>query len=469
MQPQQILQNRYQLQHLLGDNLNRQTWLAEDLQQKELVVLKCLILGQASSNQWQHLKLFEREAQVLQQLDHTFIPQYRDYFAIDDRTLWFALVEEYIPGNSLAELLQQGKKFTEEQVRGIAIAILEILIYLHELNPPVLHRDIKPSNLVWHESSKAENPEIFLVDFGAVQDKASAEGKTITVVGTYGYAPMEQFGGRAVAASDLYALGATLIHLLTGIPPADLPQDDMRIEFKERTSASQKLVQWIEILTEPNVKRRPQTASEALELLLSNKLINDGFLPNLKTSQPPFSKIKLKSTSENLRIIIPNGNFATSSGRGLSLIWNILLLILLATPFYFSITPSLSILMSVINSFPILILFPVFLVFNIVVGIVILNLCQGILYRIIGYQLVSFNKNVFTFQECIFNQTLKITKGNIDEIRNVIHSIRVNPNEEEYDMVMIQTLRKRYTFGYELTLEECMWLVQEIKQWLNMP
>jgi len=232
MQPQQILNNRYLLQRLLGKNFNRQTWLAEDLEDQELVVVKCLVLGQESSDHWTYLKLFEREAQVLQQLDHEFIPQYRDYFSVSDRTLWFALVEEYIPGHSLAELLEQRKKFTESQVKAIAIAILEILIYLHELNPAVLHRDIKPSNLIWHQSSKEENPEIYLVDFGAVQDKASAEGKTITVVGTYGYAPMEQFGGRAVAASDLYALGATLIHLLTGISPADRPPNNKSFKIK---------------------------------------------------------------------------------------------------------------------------------------------------------------------------------------------------------------------------------------------
>jgi serine/threonine protein kinase len=124
MQPQQVLNDRYQLQRMLGDNFNRKTWLAEDLETSELVVVKCLVLGEGRSDQWTYLKLFEREAQVLQQLDHDYIPQYRDYFPISDRTLWFALVEEYIPGHSLAELLQQGKKFTEAQVKAIAIAYL---------------------------------------------------------------------------------------------------------------------------------------------------------------------------------------------------------------------------------------------------------------------------------------------------------------------------------------------------------
>lgn len=74
-----------------------------------------------------------------------------------------------------------------------------------------MHRDIKPSNLIW-----GEDQHVYLVDFGAVQAQAAVTGVTFTVVGTSGYAPLEQFWGRAVAASDLYALGATLIHLLTG-------------------------------------------------------------------------------------------------------------------------------------------------------------------------------------------------------------------------------------------------------------
>lgn len=137
--------------------------------------------------QWENLKLFEREAQVLKQLNHRQIPKYQDYFCIDDHLLFFGLVQEYIPGSSLKQLLIQGKKFTHQQVHKIAVDVLNILIYLHELSPPVLHRDIKPSNLIL-----GEDEQIYLVDFGAVQDTAK-EGATFTVVGTYGYTPMEQY------------------------------------------------------------------------------------------------------------------------------------------------------------------------------------------------------------------------------------------------------------------------------------
>jgi len=269
LQAQEVLHDRYQLKQKLGQNAGRQTWLAEDvgISPTELVVVKLLAFG--GEVQWDDLKLFEREAQVLKQLNHPRIPKYRDYFHIDERSLWFGLVQEYIPGSSLREQLHQGKRFTTKQVRKIALEILEILEFLHQLNPAVLHRDIKPSNLIW-----GEDEQIYLVDFGAVQDRAAKEGATFTVVGTYGYAPMEQFGGRAVPASDLYALGATLIHLLTGTAPADLPQRNLRICFEDQVSLSPGVVSWIQKLTEPAPEQRFKSASVARKALESGMALN---------------------------------------------------------------------------------------------------------------------------------------------------------------------------------------------------
>ncbi|HCF29455.1 MAG TPA: serine/threonine protein kinase, partial [Cyanobacteria bacterium UBA11049] len=110
LEPEQILQNRYQLKQKLGENAARQTWLAVDLEMSDSdaaqVVVKLLCFG--GQIQWENLKLFEREAQVLKQLNHPQIPNYRDYFCIDDRFLWFGLVEDYIPGSSFRELLDGG-------------------------------------------------------------------------------------------------------------------------------------------------------------------------------------------------------------------------------------------------------------------------------------------------------------------------------------------------------------------------
>jgi serine/threonine protein kinase len=285
LQTEQVLQGRYQLKKQLGKNAGRQTWLAKNLEAKSIQLVIVKLLAFNPQMQWEELKLFEREAQVLKHLNHPRIPRNRDYFSIDSETgdglPWFGLVQDYIPGDSLQQLLDKGKRFTEAQVRKIATEVLEILIYLHELSPPILHRDIKPSNLIW-----GRNRQIYLVDFGAVQDRATAEGVTFTVVGTSGYAPPEQLWGRAVAASDLYALGATLIHLLTGTPPADLPQDNLRIQFADRVSLNSGFADWLEQLTEPAPERRYSTARQALEALKASASLPSP-IEDVKTSHQP--------------------------------------------------------------------------------------------------------------------------------------------------------------------------------------
>jgi serine/threonine protein kinase len=266
LQVEQVLQGRYQLQKQLGNNAGRQTWLAVDLatQTRERVIVK--LLPFSPQLHWDDLKLFEREAQVLKHLNHPCIPKYRDYFSTEASNSgdlpWFGLVQDYIQGDCLQQLLKKGKRFTQAGVKEIAIQLLEILIYLHQLSPAVLHRDIKPSNIIW-----GKNRQAYLVDFGAVQEKAKAEGATFTVVGTGGYAPPEQLWGKAVPASDLYALGATLIHLLTGTAPVDLPQRQMRLQFREQVSLTPSFAHWLETLTHPDQELRFSNARAALEAL----------------------------------------------------------------------------------------------------------------------------------------------------------------------------------------------------------
>lgn len=295
-----IVSDRYMLEHRLGRNAGRQTWLARDLntESRERVVVKFLAFG--GDIQWEDLKLFEREAQTLKQFDHPRIPQYKDYFSIDDRILWFALVQQYIPGLSLKQLLASGKRFTELEVRNIAEEVLQILIYLHSLNPPLLHRDIKPGNLILGEDSN-----VYLVDFGAVQDCAATEGDTFTVVGTYGYAPIEQFGGKTIPASDLYALGATLIHLLTRTSPAELPQRDLKIQFRERTNITEQLANWLERMTTPAVEQRLATAREALESLNSKSVSTAVVNFQREPLKPYNTEVRLSRSPKFLKITIP--------------------------------------------------------------------------------------------------------------------------------------------------------------------
>ena len=255
-----ILNDRYTLQKKLGDNPLRQTWLAKDNQLKNLVILKLLVFG--TPMQWRDLTLFEREAKILKHISHPRIPEFIEYFTFEADCSYFVLVQSYIPGHSLQNLLDRGRRFTALDLESLATQILEILIYLHQLNPPVLHRDIKPSNIIWGEDNS-----IYLIDFGAVQIETPKTGSSFTVVGTYGYTPIEQFGGKAVPNSDLYALGCTLIHLLTGISPAELPQRSGKIYFRNLTNLDFQFIRWIEWLSEPIAEKRPASAAIALASL----------------------------------------------------------------------------------------------------------------------------------------------------------------------------------------------------------
>ncbi|HEY9664171.1 MAG TPA: serine/threonine-protein kinase, partial [Allocoleopsis sp.] len=217
------LHGRYQIRRQLSRKAGRRSLLAYDLQTQTQVVVKLLTLG--NEFEWNDLKLFEREAETLKSLAHPAIPRYLDYFELDlSNSKGFALVQSYIEGQSLEDFVKVGRTFNEAEIKQIARALLDILVYLHGFSPPVIHRDIKPSNVLMGDRSAHSVGQVYLVDFGSVQTLAAQEGGTVTVVGTYGYMPPEQFGGRTVPASDLYSLGATLIYLTTSTHPADLPQ-----------------------------------------------------------------------------------------------------------------------------------------------------------------------------------------------------------------------------------------------------
>lgn len=274
----EILGNRYKCDRRLGKQAGRQTLLARDLKTQQQVVVK--LLSFSSDFNWEDLKLFQREVETLKSLSHPAIPQYLDSFEIDTPSRkGFALVQTYIEAKSLQEYLSDGRTFSESEVKQLATALLDILGYLHQRQPPVIHRDIKPSNILLKNRSGNSVGEVYLVDFGAVQTLATQQGKTVTVVGTYGYMPPEQFGGRAVPASDLYSLGATLIALITKQHPADLPQKDLQIEFEQFTQLSPGFTSWLKWMTHPSLERRPASVQIAKEVLEKPQQINKYSLP----------------------------------------------------------------------------------------------------------------------------------------------------------------------------------------------
>ncbi len=261
-----ILNDRYQLTQLLGRKAGRRTWLAIDQQTQQQVVIKLLLFS--ADFEWDALKLFEREAQTLQDLDHPAIPKYLDWFELESEgSAGFALVQTYIPALSLATIVQSGRTFSSPDLQNIAEQVLDILEYLHDRSPAVIHRDLKPSNILLDDRTGNSPGKVSLVDFGAVQNLAASQGGTITIVGTYGYMPMEQFGDRAVPASDLYSLGATMLYLATGKDPADLLADDLSLPIEGIAGLNVELRRWIRQLTQMQLKDRPESVQAARQLL----------------------------------------------------------------------------------------------------------------------------------------------------------------------------------------------------------
>jgi serine/threonine protein kinase len=301
-----ILGQRYEVQQQLGKQPGRQTLLARDLQTEELVVIKLLSLG--NDFEWQHLKLFEREAETLKALSHPAIPRYLDYLEVDSpNNKGFALVQSYVAGKTLEQHLKAGRTFSDSEVKELATALLKILHYLHEYDPPVIHRDIKPSNILLTNRSGNSVGQVYLVDFGSVQTIAAQEGGTITVVGTYGYMPPEQFGGRTTPASDLYSLGATLIYLITGRHPTELPQKDGRIQFQQVANLEATFRDWLEWMTEPSLNRRLTSAREALQALQNPRIRNENLGRIVR--KPPDSEVILTKTADFLEILFPPKEF----------------------------------------------------------------------------------------------------------------------------------------------------------------
>jgi len=308
-----VLGNRYQIQTLLGRQTGRRTFLAVDSDTQTQVVVKLLLFGPDFT--WEDLKLFEREAETLKSLQHPAIPQYLDFFEAETQVgKGFALVQSYLEAKSLQAWVTAGRSFSEAELKNIASQLLEILDYLHNRQPPVIHRDIKPSNILLGDRTGNSPGTIYLVDFGSVQ--TAAHGGTMTIVGTYGYMPHEQFGGRALPASDLYSVGATLIYLATGQHPADLPQHNLRIGFEPFVSLSASFTDWIRRLTAPNIAQRPDSARAALQTLTrpsiaiaSTDSTSDRFVLGRR---PHFSDFQLRKNSTGLTLVVPQDHIMIS-------------------------------------------------------------------------------------------------------------------------------------------------------------
>ena len=459
--PGESFGNRYQIERQLGKQAGRYTLLARDLYTQNQVVIKRLSFGEEFS--WDQLKLFEREAATLKSLSHPAIPHYLDYFELNlSSGHGYALVQTYIPAESLDTHLKAGRTFSEADVIEIATAQLEILRYLHERSPAVIHRDIKPSNILLGDRTGNSIGTVYLVDFGAVQTLVAREGGSLTVVGTYGYMPPEQFGDRTVPASDLYSLGATLICLLTGNHPADLPQVDQRIDFESATHLSPTLTRWLKRMVAPSLNQRFTSAQEALKALDQRSVQTA-----LKCKKPLGSKIRLIQDANTLEILIPPIGSSMGGLSGLAFLgtfaiaWNAFLVMWCST--------------SIMIPFPINV---VFLLFSLPFWSVGIAMLGGIVFGLFGevrlrlsseqisqhYELFGLRRAVTPNSEHHEISRLEVTKTSYTKDSDG-NTVEVKPE------LLIWAGTRRYGFFGAGTLSppELNWLAQELSNWLDLP
>lgn len=205
----------------LGRGGQGSTFRGVDRETGDNVAIKVLSLK--GSKNWKAFDRFEREMDTLAKLSHPGIPKYRDRYAYEASGDYF-LVMDLVEGAPLSKYVGDSE-LPVETIRAVLNQTLDVLSYLHEQRPPLIHRDIKPANIL-----RRSDGSIAVVDFGGVRQRAS-ETAASTTIGTFGYMAPEQLHGEATPASDVYALGATILVLLTGTSPEDLPHRGLRFDY----------------------------------------------------------------------------------------------------------------------------------------------------------------------------------------------------------------------------------------------
>lgn len=209
----------------------------------------------------QEIDAFQREAEVLKTLRHPAIPRFVSSFQQGEGAfLRLYLASEFIDGESLATRLAERGRLPEDELLRLLTEGLHILQYLHGLPHPVLHRDLKPDNILLRPAG-----DVVLVDFGSARRLSGSRTHGATLAGTFGYMPIEQLGGSVDATSDLYALGATLLHAATGWAPDALMDDDFRLRVP--LAVPERVRHVIAGMVQPRRDRRFPSAAAALAAL----------------------------------------------------------------------------------------------------------------------------------------------------------------------------------------------------------
>jgi serine/threonine-protein kinase len=267
-----LLHDRYHILGILGKGGFGATFVSSDLSLpgNPLCVVKQLRPSTDDPNVFQMAReLFEREAETLGKLGvHPQVPRLLDYFEDNQQ---FYLLQEYVKGHNLHQEVKKRGPFSEAGVKQFLSELLPILKYIHKQK--VIHRDIKPANLILRETDR----KLVLIDFGAVKNQVntvivnvnSQTAFTNFAVGTQGFAPPEQMAMRPVYASDIYAVGATCIYLLTGKSPKAIEVDVNTGEllWEKLVKVSPQFAKVLKTMLEVSVRHRYKSAQEVMDAL----------------------------------------------------------------------------------------------------------------------------------------------------------------------------------------------------------
>ena len=259
-----LLKDRYRAIKPLGQGGFGITFLAVDEDkpsQPRCVIKQFFPQAQGTNTVQKAAELFTQEAVRLDELGkHPQIPELLAYFSQDNQQY---LVQEFIDGRDLAQELANSGAFSEAQMRSLLNNLLPVLQFVHQHH--VIHRDIKPENIIRRRSDN----QLVLVDFGASKVATGTSlARTGTAIGSAGYAAPEQNLGRAVFASDIYGLGVTCIHLLTGMHPFDLfdpSENDWVWRNALKSPVNETLGRILDKMIESAISRRYQSAAEVLK------------------------------------------------------------------------------------------------------------------------------------------------------------------------------------------------------------
>jgi serine/threonine protein kinase len=263
-----VLQNRYEIERLLGGGGMGMVYLARD---HRLANRYCAVKEMVDHfiDQQQRIEAneyFAREADTLAQLKHSAIPAISDRF--DDQNRHY-LVMEYVEGRNLEEeIAARGGPLPEGLIIDIARQLCDVLAYLHGFAPPVIYRDMKPSNVMLTPKGR-----VVLIDFGIARlFKTARKG---TMIGTLGFAPPEQYQGAVDPRSDIYSLGATLHYALTGRDPEKYPPFSFPPVRDLRPEVSTNLAGAIDRALAYQADARPATIQDFREMLLYGRGLGD--------------------------------------------------------------------------------------------------------------------------------------------------------------------------------------------------